>query len=485
MDPPPVVELRIFEGPTIHNSKDITFTYNANFFLYATLDHARVMAHGRVQTPAANAPPVLTGMPVSGMAYLDRPQEAGYFLFPDLSVRHEGRYRFAFNLYEEVKEDKDMDLEPGEPVSCGPLDHATPGSSFDWRMDIKSKDFVVYSAKKFPGLAESTGLSRCIAEQGCRVRIRRDVRMRRRDSKGRRRREGGEGGGDGYDNDEESLRPRRTETPDVERINRARSASNHSVERTPYSVEPQRRPSGVSMDYPAPPGFGGAQSYSGGGHLSFGGQAAGPQYPPQPMSHHSQSGSLPPSPSSYQGAPSYPKPSPYAAPPSGYDRPPSRQYAMPDPSPRRESYAEHRPPSSSMSGYPPPPPPDVDHAKYAMRHEMPLQASQPPPPMETKPDMSSLNHLPSFRHLEDSLSSRPSVLGPSAEYGPHRTAAAPAPAPVAGSKRKTEDAFGEPAPERVQSGRRPANIYEEPIPTFALYKRADGFESRRDFYPIM
>ncbi len=47
VDPPPVVELRIFEGgPTIEQSKDITFLYNANFFLFATLEHARVIAHG-------------------------------------------------------------------------------------------------------------------------------------------------------------------------------------------------------------------------------------------------------------------------------------------------------------------------------------------------------------------------------------------------------------------------------------------------------
>ena len=47
--------------------------------------------------------------------------------------------------------------------------------SFDWRMEVKSDLFTVYSAKKFPGLAESTNLSRTVAEQGCRVRIRRDV----------------------------------------------------------------------------------------------------------------------------------------------------------------------------------------------------------------------------------------------------------------------------------------------------------------------
>lgn len=80
VDPPPVVELRIFEGEA---KNDITFSYNANFFLYTTLENARPIAQGRV--PAAQTSfPVLTGMPVAGMAYLDRPSPAGYFIFPDL-----------------------------------------------------------------------------------------------------------------------------------------------------------------------------------------------------------------------------------------------------------------------------------------------------------------------------------------------------------------------------------------------------------------
>ncbi|KAJ3497824.1 hypothetical protein NLG97_g1597 [Lecanicillium saksenae] len=173
VDPPPVVQLRIIEGPSVEEGKDITFDYNANFFLYASLEQARPMAHGRVQTPATLNPPILTGVPASGMAYLDRPHEAGYFIFPDLSVRHEGYFRLSFSLFETTKEEKDFDLEPASDM--------TPG--VDWRMDIKTVPFNVFSAKKFPGLMESTTLSKIVADQGCRVRIRRDVRMRKRDGK--------------------------------------------------------------------------------------------------------------------------------------------------------------------------------------------------------------------------------------------------------------------------------------------------------------
>ncbi|KAL2753676.1 hypothetical protein ACRALDRAFT_2110509, partial [Sodiomyces alcalophilus JCM 7366] len=196
VDPPPVVQLRVYEGPSLEDSKDITLGYNANFFVYVDLQHARPMANGRVQTPAATSPPVLTGAPVSGMAYLDRPTEAGYFLFPDLSVRHEGRYVLGFSLYEELKDEEDQDAEPAD-------DDATPG--FYLRMRLLSAPFVVFSAKKFPGLTSSTSLSRTISEQGCRVRIRRDVRMRRRDGK--------PAAANDYDKDDEAARSRRTQTP--------------------------------------------------------------------------------------------------------------------------------------------------------------------------------------------------------------------------------------------------------------------------------
>lgn len=174
VDPPPIVELKVFEG-----EQDITFGYNANFFLFATLENARTIAPGRA--PAATPSfPVLTGTPVAGMAYLDRPSPAGYFIFPDLSVRHEGKYRLSFALYEELKDQKDMDPED-RSVNAHPQGGLDAHVSH--RLEVKSAPFVVFSAKKFPGLSESTALSRMVAEQGCRVRIRRDVRMRRRENK--------------------------------------------------------------------------------------------------------------------------------------------------------------------------------------------------------------------------------------------------------------------------------------------------------------
>ncbi|KYK61174.1 hypothetical protein DCS_02315 [Drechmeria coniospora] len=251
VDPPPVVEMRIVEGPSVEEGKDITFDYNANFFLYASLEQARTIAHGRIQVPSASSnPPILTGVPAAGMAYLDRPAEAGYFIFPDLSVRHEGYFRLSFSLFETTKEEKDFDLEPSES-------DLPPG--VDWRMEIKTQPFNVFSAKKFPGLMESTQLSKTVADQGCRVRIRRDVRMRKRDGKT-----------GGYDRRDDDYAPRRTVTPAADDPH-ARSLSNAGVPRPSYAGDSSRRTSGVDpYAPPAPPSAYDQPSQPARGHLTFG-----------------------------------------------------------------------------------------------------------------------------------------------------------------------------------------------------------------------
>jgi hypothetical protein len=191
------------------------------------------------------------------MAYLDRPSPAGYFIFPDLSVRHEGKYRLSFALYEELKDPKDMD--PDDRSTITQL-QAGIDAHVSHRLEVKSAPFVVFSAKKFPGLSESTALSRMVAEQGCRVRIRRDVRMRRRENKSSNE----------YDFDDEAAgyeQARRTATPDnyvpqpgiptpgpnLDGSDRPRSVSNASN----ASFAPPRRPSmeDIAQGYQANTGY--------------------------------------------------------------------------------------------------------------------------------------------------------------------------------------------------------------------------------------
>lgn len=179
VDPPPVVELRMFDIIGKDEKKEITMSYDASFVLHASLETSRPIANG--QRFSAPLSPVLTGVPVAAANYLDRPKPAAYFIFSDLSVRHEGWFRLRFQLLEQVKLPEDA--EPDKPLPAGQDAASTAAKikrGYTNRMQVVSAPFQVYSAKKFPGLSESTALSRVVAEQGCRVRIRRDVRQRKR-----------------------------------------------------------------------------------------------------------------------------------------------------------------------------------------------------------------------------------------------------------------------------------------------------------------
>ncbi|KAH7320941.1 velvet 1 [Stachybotrys elegans] len=469
VDPPPVVELRIIEGEHWETGKDITFDYNAHFFLYASLEDARVKSHGKMGVN--NNPPILTGVPASGMAYLDRPTEAGYFIFPDLSVRHEGYYKLNFSLFETTKEEKDFDIEPAN----GEL---PPG--VDWRMEIETAPFHVFSAKKFPGLMESTHLSKTVADQGCRVRIRRDVRMRKR-----------EGKSNGYSRREEKYSGHRPVTPAPEDPHsiRARSLSNSSEHRTPYSADPQRRPSIVENSYPAPPpppsGFdnGSAPARS---HLSFGGESAASQYtaPSRQYSHPQQLAPMSPT------GP-YPPPSQ-----SGYVK--AEPASIGFPSSRLPSVApspiQPGPPDSyerrSSVNYVPPSPSTFSSSEALARRDS--HHSQPQTPMmaqpPSRPPTQSTYHTP-IAPAPAPRSSQPAPLSISALITPHQNMqklppieaqTEPLPPPVelsTGDKRKREHVFGyDQGP--LYNHSRPEEISRDhPRTNWGQYYRADGVKA--------
>jgi hypothetical protein len=389
VDPPPVVELRVFEGKNPADLVDVTFNYNANFFLFTTLEVARPIAHGRMQ-PQIQQIPVLTGMPVSGMAYLDRPSLAGYFIFPDLSVRHEGRYRLSFNLYEETKEARDADGEPSSDqtkpsVPSSPTSPSAPTASFDWRLEVKSDPFTVFSAKKFPGLAESTSLSRAVAEQGCRVRIRRDVRMRRRDNKPNT----------DYEAAQEGEYVRAGRTPSVqESRDRSRSLSNESAGRHPYGLE--RRLSG---EYPGvyPHSSSRPQSY-----LNFGAPRNQHQAPP-----HRFAQPAPPAPMPYQ-SPLAPRPHQghYRQPaPSPQDTLARLPHPQPAPPPQttlsRLPYPQYAPPPTQPTRHQPdlnlPHPPEIPGQTPSRQNSADMIGPRTDTKGPTLPPMRNLNHQAHMR----------------------------------------------------------------------------------------
>lgn len=213
----------------------------------------------------------LQGVNFAGTNYLDRPNPAGYFIFPDLSVRNEGWYRLSFSLFEGAKEANDADPErsfPSEPQGQegGEPRKPLPYEEMAMRLDVRSKPFQVFSAKKFPGLSESTELSRLVADQGCRVRIRRDVRMRKH---GERRKEEAESEGrrsaDRFATPDTAYHP---QTP----LDRPRSISRASMDGSQHSVDQYRRPS-VDSSY-----YGGMQYHP--GQAPAGPSAAASYHPP-------------------------------------------------------------------------------------------------------------------------------------------------------------------------------------------------------------
>ncbi|KAI5862323.1 velvet factor-domain-containing protein [Durotheca rogersii] len=436
VDPPPVVILRVFEGEHFDTARDITFDYNVDFFCYASLEHARPMAHGRVQTPAATSPPVLTGFPVSGCCYLDRPDPAGYFLFPDLSVRHEGRYRLVFSLYELIKEEQDQDRDAPPPDPEDGMSDLSAGNA-NHRMDLRSSDFIVYSAKKFPGLTESTSLSRTVAEQGCRVRIRRDVRMRRRDTKASAASE--------YDNnaEDEYTRRHRTQTPEAYR---ARSMSNSSMERAAYAPDHPRRPSNAEYGPPPPPLYQNGQPPS--AMLNFGhGGNSGFAQPYGPAPPASQSTPVSPAAPLFPQGVNFPPPPPSPSYSSGYSQ---YEPATGDPDLRRRSSAGF----STISAKPP--------APYSL-------SRVPPRP----PTASSIGPIPSLPSIIASPKMSPSHLGDrsgSIAALPRPLYPQPESRPM---KRSIDELTSTTQEGRNVNGERPSISYHTGLP---VYRRADGSE---------
>lgn len=421
--------MKVFEGPVRETAKDITFMYNADFFLYASLHHESDGQHGRPNPQ--NGPPVLTGMPVSSMILLDRPEEAGYFIFSDLSVRHEGRYYLTFALMEEVKEDRDKDIDEamsGVDEITGP-DASSSDRHFSFRTKVQTDVFDVFSAKKFPGLQESTALSRTVAEQGCRVRIRRDVRMRRREK-------GGKGKDPAPPRQEEfAPKPRVEASPHI----RGRSSSNETSGTYP---DANRRQSGMEYTPSSRTSFAASET------------SAGRQPPYGPVAPY-PSQSMP-------NSPSYPPP-PHGA-----------QY---QPRPPYGHYSSERSPTHSYG--PPVSQPAAPHRdSYTYRHDQPMLA----PKLEPDPE---IQRLPPMRHLNGSPAEprRPSYTPqPVARLMPHpppKRDAPPEPAsyqlppmvrpfdqrpsppmplapPTTTRKRTATDAFETLSPEsyRLQNGRR-------------------------------
>ncbi|OJJ44026.1 hypothetical protein ASPZODRAFT_135465 [Penicilliopsis zonata CBS 506.65] len=149
VDPPPIVQLRVREESSYLAQHYLQSPY---YFMCCSLydpteDH-----------PVPVAPSTaLAGTLVSSLHRLKDVDnnDGGFFVFGDLSVKIEGDFRLKFTLFEMRNDSRDV---------------------VTYLKSIISERFTVLPPKSFPGMAESTFLSRSFADQGVKLRIRKEPR---------------------------------------------------------------------------------------------------------------------------------------------------------------------------------------------------------------------------------------------------------------------------------------------------------------------
>ncbi|CAO3646959.1 unnamed protein product [Cunninghamella echinulata] len=153
LDPPPIIQLI---SDTIDESK------YPRYFLYATLvsedgnDNIAFLENNR--TTAGDVVQSLYRLRDFGN------NDGVFFIFSDISIRMEGFFRLRFSLFEII------------------------GSYSQCKCSVLSDVFQVYSPKSFPGMSESTLLTRLFSEQGVRIRIRKEVRTHPSSNSSKRKR---------------------------------------------------------------------------------------------------------------------------------------------------------------------------------------------------------------------------------------------------------------------------------------------------------
>ncbi|PIA14014.1 hypothetical protein COEREDRAFT_23566, partial [Coemansia reversa NRRL 1564] len=156
IDPPPVIQLIVCDPL---NPQSRQYTVSPAFFMQVVLLDAegkQTLHHIKESKVSAMAGTMVS--PLHTLRDMADTQGA-YFVFSDLSVRMEGSFRLRFDLFE-IK-----------------------GATVYNRASVTSENFFVYSPKRFPGMMESTQLSRLFAEQGLRIRIRTEAGTKKRGKK--------------------------------------------------------------------------------------------------------------------------------------------------------------------------------------------------------------------------------------------------------------------------------------------------------------
>ncbi|ORX41678.1 hypothetical protein BCR36DRAFT_587884 [Piromyces finnis] len=173
IDPPPIIQL-IFDNEYMDdNNTNKTLLHTPFFFMSANLVRASDSSQNEEEN---NNPKSLEIIDDNGklvkttngltVASLTRMKDfdgsyGAFFIFHDMSVCEEGTYRLKFSLYE---------------INGS-------GKRLLFRKSILSENFKVLSAREFPGMRESSPLVKLFAEQGLKIRIRKDKSIGKHPSK--------------------------------------------------------------------------------------------------------------------------------------------------------------------------------------------------------------------------------------------------------------------------------------------------------------
>jgi len=149
LDPPPVIQLFVRDpGDPAQN-----YLQSPYFWMAATLWHEKD------DKPLDNGHQALTGSLTSSLHRLKdmdshgQSRDGGFFVFGDLSCKIEGKFRLKIILYETLQ---------GQIAGLA---------------ETLTGVFEVYNTKNFPGMQESTFMSRSFGDQGVRLRIRKESRQ--------------------------------------------------------------------------------------------------------------------------------------------------------------------------------------------------------------------------------------------------------------------------------------------------------------------
>ncbi|EWC46985.1 hypothetical protein DRE_03747 [Drechslerella stenobrocha 248] len=152
IDPPPIVQLVASDAGSSTSDNDLKYPFNVVhctlWNVAGTADETALEQQDKRLTRRLMG--TLVSSPFVGQD--ENGEEGSFFCFPDLSCRTHGKFRLKFVL---------MCLDPmGEQSSFTPV-----------TTEIMSDVFTVYTAKEFPGMRPSTGLTKALKRQGCAISV--------------------------------------------------------------------------------------------------------------------------------------------------------------------------------------------------------------------------------------------------------------------------------------------------------------------------